>query len=263
MAEQAALEAQGHLAIAGAHHERRHEVGDDVVVVAGVERDALLGVGLGNAEGDVERAIAVERRDLDRDHVVDRREPAPEGARQRNAAHRRLQVEADQRHLVGDRRAVLDQLVLVRALERSERQQDGVVAHRPRRPRLVDRLRGLADRAGDHHQRPVGPFARRLDRKLEHRPIEPDLADGELRRVHADRQAAGAGVDIVAADGALRLLVEPTVGTERQGMGGNHRTVAELRQDRCGEVVPKHGVSLSQFGPGEGEDMARIVETGR
>src|SRR5260370_34281740 len=35
--QQPTLETQGHLAIAGAHHHRRHQVGHDVVVVAGIE----------------------------------------------------------------------------------------------------------------------------------------------------------------------------------------------------------------------------------
>ena len=45
VAEQAALEAQRRLPAAVADGERRDEVGDDVIVVAGVERDALLGAG--------------------------------------------------------------------------------------------------------------------------------------------------------------------------------------------------------------------------
>ena len=45
VAEQAALEAQRRLSAAVADGERRHQVGDDVVVVAGVEGDALLGAG--------------------------------------------------------------------------------------------------------------------------------------------------------------------------------------------------------------------------
>ena len=56
-----------------AHRERRHQVEHDVVVVAGVERDPVLGAGRDDAADDVERAIAVERRDLDRDDVVDAR----------------------------------------------------------------------------------------------------------------------------------------------------------------------------------------------
>ena len=199
MAEQPALEAQGHLAVAGAHDHGRQQIGDDVIVVAGVERDAILGVSLRDADRDVERAIAVERGDLDRHDVVDGGEPRPESARQRNTAHRGLQVEADQRHLVGDSRAVLDQLVLARALQRGERQQHGVIAQRARGPGLLDRLRRLADRACNHDQRLVGPVTCRLDRELQDRAIEPDLADRELRRVHADRQATRAGIEVVAA----------------------------------------------------------------
>ena len=177
----------------------------------------------GDAERDVERAVAVERRHLDRHDIVDGGKARPEGARQRNAADRRLQVEADQRHLPRDRGAMLDQLVLAGALQRGQRQQHGVIAQRARGPRLLDRLRRLADGAGDHHQRPVGPFARRLDRKLQHRPVEPDLADRELRRMHADGQAARPRIDVVAADRALRLLVELAIGTERQRMRRDHR----------------------------------------
>ena len=54
------------------------QVEHDVVVVAGVERDALRGAGFGDTVDDVERRIAVERRDLDADDVVDFGEPSPE-----------------------------------------------------------------------------------------------------------------------------------------------------------------------------------------
>jgi hypothetical protein len=47
---------------------------------------------------------------------LDGREAGPEGARERNPPHRRLQVEADQRHLAGDDAAVLDDLVLAGVL---------------------------------------------------------------------------------------------------------------------------------------------------
>ena len=47
------------------------------------------------------------------------------------------------------------------------------------------------------------------------------IANGELRRVHADGQAAGAGRHVVARQRALPALVEPAVGVERQRMRGN------------------------------------------
>ena len=81
VAEQAAAEAQHDLALAVRTANGVTRSSDDVVVVAGVERDALLGAGRDHAEGDVERAVAVERRDLDGDDVVDRGEAGPEGAR--------------------------------------------------------------------------------------------------------------------------------------------------------------------------------------
>ena len=58
--------------------ERQHQVEQDVVVIAGVERDAVERTGGGDAAYHVERAIAVERRDLDRDHIVDLGEALPE-----------------------------------------------------------------------------------------------------------------------------------------------------------------------------------------
>ena len=59
---------------------RAQQVEDDVIVIAGVERDALLCPGLDHAPDHIEGPVAVEGRDLDRDHVLDRGEPAPERA---------------------------------------------------------------------------------------------------------------------------------------------------------------------------------------
>jgi hypothetical protein len=49
----------------------------DAVVVAGVERDVIAS-GLDHRADDIERLVAVERRDLDGDDVVDFGEAAPE-----------------------------------------------------------------------------------------------------------------------------------------------------------------------------------------
>ena len=103
VAEQAAAEAHGDRPAVAHRGERRDEIEHDVVVVAGVERDAVFGAGLDDAAHDVERAVAVERRDLDRDDVLDRGEAGPERERPASqAADGRLQVEADQRDRVGD-----------------------------------------------------------------------------------------------------------------------------------------------------------------
>ena len=92
---------------------RRQQVQHDVVVVAGVERD-VVAARLGHGADDVERLVAVERRDLDGDDVLDLGEPPPERERQHAAAHRRLQVEAHDRQDLGDGAAVGDQLVVAR-----------------------------------------------------------------------------------------------------------------------------------------------------
>src|SRR5262249_40366279 len=78
VAEQAAAKPPLHARPAAFDQERGQQIEHDMIVVAGIERDALLGSGRDHAAHDIERAVAVERGDLDRDHVVDRRKPAPE-----------------------------------------------------------------------------------------------------------------------------------------------------------------------------------------
>ena len=82
--------------------------------------------------------------------------------------------------------------------------------------------------------------ARRLDRELEHRAVEPDVADRELRRVDADRQPAGAGVEVVARQRALAALVEAALGVERERVGRDDGAGAERRERVGGEVLPAH-----------------------
>ena len=50
--------------------------------------------------------------------------------------------------------------------------------------------------------------ARRLHGELQHRPVEADVADRELRGVDADRETAGAGIEIVAGERALPARIE-------------------------------------------------------
>ena len=85
--------------------EWRHEVGDDGIVVSRVERD-VVAPGIDDRPDDVEGLIAVERRNLDGDDGGYLGKSAPERVRQRPAAHRRLQVEADERDAGADGRAV-------------------------------------------------------------------------------------------------------------------------------------------------------------
>ena len=88
---------------------------DDGVVVPRVERD-VVAPGIDDGPDDVERLVAVERSDLDGDHRGNFGEASPEGIRERPAADRRLQVEADERDAGGDGLAVRDERGIVRVL---------------------------------------------------------------------------------------------------------------------------------------------------
>ena len=131
----------------GRDHERRHQIEHDVVVVAGVERDAIGGACLDDPANHIERAIAVERRDLDRHDVLDRREAPPERHRQHETADRGLQIEADQRDFARDRLAqcAISSSSLAPFMAASDK-QPGVIAEIARDRGLLHGLRGAAGR---------------------------------------------------------------------------------------------------------------------
>ena len=213
MPEQAADDAADDGAAGALEAERRHQVGDDVVVVARVERD-VVAAGVDDRADDVERLVAVEGRDLDRDHALDLGEAPPEGVRERPAADGRLQVEADDRQALGDPRAVREEVVVAGVGERGEAEQAGVVAEAREQVRLgAAPARVWPQTPRDAHERcraaarPRGPSPRRRARAPA-RSSPTSGADRELRGVDADRQAAGAGGDVVARQRALAALVE-------------------------------------------------------
>ena len=70
-------------------------------------------------------------------------------------------------------------------------------------------------------------------RELQHRPVEPGVADRELGGMHADREPAGAGVEIVARERALAAGVELAAGIERERMRRDHGALAQRRQARA------------------------------
>src|SRR5690606_19721272 len=82
VAEQASAYAQRHGATVARHGEGLQQIGDNVVVVARVESEAFFGVGVDDAPHDVDRAVPVEGRLLDTDHLWDRGELGPELAAQ-------------------------------------------------------------------------------------------------------------------------------------------------------------------------------------
>src|SRR6185437_10947114 len=83
--------------------------------------------------------IAVEGRDLDRRHLLDLGEAAPETRGEGNAADRRLQIESDERDGASELPAMRDQLVLARPLHGAKAQEPGVIAEADRGLRFPPR----------------------------------------------------------------------------------------------------------------------------
>src|SRR5262249_10580663 len=106
VAEQAATDmgARGDTLVAKV--ERQSKVEQDVIIIAGIERDAVERAGGRDAAQHVEGAVAVERRYLDGDDIVDLGKAPPEIRTQDHAADGRLQIEADQRDLSRNRTAM-------------------------------------------------------------------------------------------------------------------------------------------------------------
>ena len=138
----------------------------------------------------------------------------------------------------GEPGAMLQPLVLARAGERGEAHHPCVIAEAERDVRLGQRLLGPPDQTRDPHQRTVGPGVGGLGGELQHRLVEPRLTDGELRGVDADREPAGAGVDVVAGERPLPLRVQPALGVERERMRRDHHALGERRPHRRGHVAP-------------------------
>ena len=110
--------------------------------------------------------------------------------------------------------AVVEHLVFGLASRQSPRLSSaGVVAERGGELGFGARLRRVAARCRRSSRTGVRVGergARFVHRQLEHRTKEADcrIANRELRRVHADGNAARAGVDVVAREPALAPLVE-------------------------------------------------------
>src|ERR1041385_6001609 len=91
VAQQATLDMHAGGDAAFAQIERQHEIEQDVVVIAGIERDAVERARARDAAQHVEGAIAVERRDFYGNDIVDCRKTFPEVRAEDDAADRRLQ----------------------------------------------------------------------------------------------------------------------------------------------------------------------------
>ena len=131
-----------------------------------------------------------------------------------------------------------NKLVFAGALERGEREQPGVIAETARGLRFAHGLRRAPREPRDHDRLRARPLGRAAHRELQHRPVEPDVADRELGGVDADREPAGAGVEVVAGERALAASVEPAIGIERQRMRRDHRALAQRGEYLRRPVLP-------------------------
>jgi hypothetical protein len=152
VSEEATDDAAFDVTVADLEAEGGDEVGDDVVVVAGVEGD-VVAAGLGDGADDVEGLVAVEGGHLDGDDVLDLGEAAPEGVGEGAAADGGLEVEADDGQDVGDGAAVGDELVVGGGLEGGEGEEAGVVAEIFEEGGFGGGLAGVAADAADSDER--------------------------------------------------------------------------------------------------------------
>ena len=120
---------------------------------------------------------------------------------------------------------MLEELPFALGLPVAEAEETGVVAECGGDFGFCAGLRSVSAHAGDHREwaRRVGARLHFVHRQLEHRTKQANrrVTNCELRCVHANRYAAGAGVDVVARESALARLIECTVASEGQRMGWN------------------------------------------
>jgi hypothetical protein len=94
MPEEAATKSYDNVLIRPLHHERCQQIEYDVIVIAGIKRDAFLCARRHNTADDIQGAVAVKRGDLDGDYIVDGREASPESTAKGDPTHSWLQIEA-------------------------------------------------------------------------------------------------------------------------------------------------------------------------
>ena len=73
------------------------------------------------------------------------------------------------------------------------------------------------------------------DRRAQHRLVQT-ATRRELRGVHTHREAAGAGIGVIAGERALAAGVEPARGIERERMGGDHGAAPEGGEHFGGQI---------------------------
>jgi hypothetical protein len=118
-----------------------------------------------------------------------------------------------------------DDVVFGGRFHRREAEQPGMIADADRGLCFSDGLLRRTGKAGHHRQWALGPGFSGFRRQFQHRPVQADIADSELRGVNADRKATRTGVEVIARQGALVSGIERAVGIECQRMRGDHRSL--------------------------------------
>ena len=119
LAEESAIDPAHGTFTADGDAERREQIDNDVVVVAGIERDIVAPL-VGHGTNDVDRLIAIEGRDLDGPDIRQLGEPPPERIAQHPSANCGLQIEAEDGHDFGELAAMGQELALGLALPFAE-----------------------------------------------------------------------------------------------------------------------------------------------
>ncbi len=164
--------------------------------------------------------------------------PPPERIREDPAADAGLEVEADDRDRFRDRPGVGDEFVVGGVPQGPEAEEAGVVARTFGGGRLRSEPAAWGRRGrrfGRGAVRALHLFGGESEDRFEE--AEAGFADGELRGVDANREAADAGRDVVAAEGALATFVEPPLRRESQRMGGDGEAAAEVVRKSESSIV--------------------------
>ena len=241
---------QGRLAVAP--REWRQQIRDNRIVVARVERD-VAAAAVGQGRHDIERAIAIEGGNLDRDDAIDLEKAAPERPIQDAAAHGGLQVEPDERDDLRHTPAVIEHALIIGLAQGGETQKRGMIPERCCQLCFPQRLvRGTADPSNGDGTIPA------IAAPVPHRPVcqsqhglekaDTGVADRELRGVDADGDAAGPGVAVITRKGHLAPLIESPCFGQRERMRRNHqpskKRVPERREVariRSRHLAPRSG----------------------
>jgi hypothetical protein len=230
LAQEAADDAALDHAVVGFEAKGGEEIGDDVVIVAGVEGN-IIAAGFGDGADYVDGLIAIEGSNFYRENIFDLGESPPEFIGQEASADGRLQVKADDRGDIGDLAAVAEKFFLRRIAERAEAEQASLVLKFAPEFGLGEGLRGVSTDSGNAEGAAAGGGIEPGEfgggeRKnlLEHVAL---LSDRELGGMHAHGETTGPGRVIVTNERVLAAGIKPAIGGEREGSGGNNEAAEQ------------------------------------